>query len=74
MEMKTFRTLPSIHPIAAVEYVHFRDFANNIVYAGWVKEFSETDKLRELVLRDVQVYDFEGNMLFETPLIYLAQP
>lgn len=37
---------------AAVEYVHFRDFANRIVYAGGVREFSETDKLRELVLRD----------------------
>jgi hypothetical protein len=60
-------------PIAAVEYVHFRDFANKIVYAGWVKEFSETEKLRELVLRDAQIYDFEGNLLFETPLVYLAR-
>lgn len=58
---------------AAVEYVHFRDFANRIVYAGWVREFSETDKLRELVLRDVQVYDFDGNFLFDTPLVYLAR-
>ncbi len=60
-------------PIAAVEYAHFRDFANQIVYAGWVQEFSETDKLRELVLRDAQIYDFEGNLLFETPLVYLAR-
>jgi hypothetical protein len=60
-------------PIAAVEYVHFRDFDNKIVYAGWVKEFSETEKLRELVLRDAQIFDFEGNLLFETPLVYLAR-
>jgi hypothetical protein len=59
--------------VAAVEYVHFRDFANNIVYAGWVKEFSETEKLRELVLRDAQIFDFDGNKLFDTPLIYLAR-
>lgn len=58
---------------AAVEYVHFRDFENKIVYAGWVREFSETGALRELVLRDVEVFDFEGNLLFETPLIYLAR-
>jgi hypothetical protein len=60
-------------PIAAVEYVHLRDFANKIVYSGWVKEFSETEKLRELVLRDAQIHDFEGNLLFETPLVYLAR-
>jgi hypothetical protein len=60
-------------PIAAVEYVHFRDFEKKIVYAGWVKEFSETDKLRELVLRDAQVYGFDGSLLFETPLVYLAR-
>ena len=59
--------------VAAVEYVHFRDFTNRIVYAGWVKEFSETEKLRELVLRDAQVYDFEGRFMFEMPLIYLAR-
>jgi hypothetical protein len=59
--------------VAAVEYVHFRDFANQIVYAGWVREFSETEKLRELVLRDVEIYDFDGNKLFDTPLVYLAR-
>lgn len=59
---------------AAVEYVHFRDFANKIVYAGWVNTFSETGKLRELVLRDVQIFDFDGKMLFEMPLVYLARP
>jgi len=60
-------------PIAAVEYVHLRDFNTKIVYAGWVVSFSETEKLRELVLRDVQVFDFDGNMLFETPMVYLAR-
>jgi hypothetical protein len=49
--------------VAAVEYIHFRDFANKIVYAGWVKEFSETEMLRELVLRDAEIYDFDGNKL-----------
>jgi Family of unknown function (DUF6338) len=58
---------------AAVEYVHFRDFANKIVYAGWVEEFSETEKLRELVLRGAKIYDFDGNFMFDTPLVYLAR-
>lgn len=59
---------------AAPEYVHFRDFTNFCVYAGWVNTFSETEKLRELVLRDVIVYDFEGVKQFELPLLYIARP
>jgi hypothetical protein len=59
--------------IPAVEYAHFRDFENKLVYAGWVKEYSETEKLRELVLRDVQIFDFEGTLQYEIPLLYLAR-
>jgi hypothetical protein len=59
--------------IAAVEYVHFRDFENKFVYAGWVRTYSETDKLRELVLRDVEVFDFDGKKQYEVPLLYLAR-
>lgn len=58
---------------AAVEYVHVRVFEDEITYAGWVVAFSETGKLRELVLRDVQVYNFGGECLFETPRVYLAR-
>jgi len=56
-----------------VEYIHFRDFENQFVYSGWVNTFSETDKLRELVLRDVVVSDFDGNALFSLPFLYLAR-
>jgi len=58
---------------AEVEYVHLRDFEKRITYAGWVQLFSETEKVRELVLRDVVVYDFDGNQLFETPRVYIAR-
>jgi hypothetical protein len=57
----------------AVEYVHVRDFANQCVYAGWVNTFSETDRLRELVLLDVIVYDFDGQELYRVPRLYLAR-
>lgn len=60
-------------PRAEVEYVHLRDFEKKITYAGWVELFSETEKLRELILRDVQVYDFEGGLLFETARVYVAR-
>jgi len=58
----------------AVEYVHFRDFENEYVYAGWVNTFSETDRIRELVLLDVVVSNFEGQELYHTPRLYLARP
>jgi hypothetical protein len=59
--------------VPAVEYVHVRDFENKFVYAGWVLTFSESEKLRELVLRDVQVFDFESKLQYEIPLLYLAR-
>jgi hypothetical protein len=58
---------------AEVEYVHVRDFEKKLAYAGWVEVWSESEKQRELVLRDVIVYDFEGKTLFETPRVYLAR-
>ena len=57
-----------------VGYVHLRDFDKNISYAGWVDSFSETGKLRELLLVDVKMYDSEGNEIGdEVPLLYLAR-
>jgi hypothetical protein len=57
-----------------VEYVHVRDFDKKIVYAGWVDLFSDTEKVRELVLYEVKVFDFEGTELFAAPRVYIARP
>ena len=57
----------------ASEYVNVRDFENKITYAGYVRIFSETDKIRELVLSDVRVFSFDGDLLFESPRIYIAR-
>lgn len=57
-----------------VEYVHFRDFENGYVYAGWVGAFSESEKLRELLLRDVVIYDIEsGKEILQSPHMYLSR-
>ncbi|ABQ28845.1 DUF6338 family protein [Acidiphilium cryptum] len=58
---------------AAVEYAHVRDLDHGFLYAGWVDTFSETDKLRELVLLRVIVYNLDGEQLYETPRLYLAR-
>lgn len=57
----------------SVEYVNVRDFEKEIVYSGYVSVFSETDKLRELILRDVEVTNFAGEILFNMPKIYIAR-
>jgi heme/copper-type cytochrome/quinol oxidase subunit 2 len=57
----------------SVEYIHWRDFEQKLVYAGDVNTFSEAGDTREIVLRDVTVYDFDGNKLYDVPLMYLAR-
>ena len=58
----------------SVEYVHLRDFERKIVFTGYVDAFSETDKVREILLRDVIAYDFSGNQVLVAPRMYIARP
>ncbi len=58
---------------ASVEYVHVRDFANELTYAGWVDVYSDSGALRELTLRDVRVHGFDGELKYEMPRMYLAR-
>lgn len=59
---------------AAVEYAHVRDFSKGLTYAGWISTFSESGKLRELVLRDVIVSSLEtGEEVYEVPRLYIAR-
>jgi hypothetical protein len=57
----------------AVTFVHFRDFEQRVTYAGFVEIFSESGQLREIVLRDVIVYDFEQTEMYRVPRLYLAR-
>jgi hypothetical protein len=57
----------------AVEWIYFRDFGERVVYSGYVRLFSESGQLRELLLQDVIVYDFEGAELYRMPRLYLAR-
>lgn len=59
---------------AEVEYVHVRDFDNQLTYAGWVEVFSETGGTCELVLRDVEVTAIDGTEGYAVPRLYLARP
>ncbi len=57
----------------SLRFAHVRDFTNSVVYAGWISVFSETGKLRELVLSEVDIYDFEGRLISSPPRVYLAR-
>jgi len=57
----------------SVNWVNFRDFEQRVTYSGWVELFSESGQLRELVLREVEVYDFEGAKMYQVPRLYLAR-
>jgi hypothetical protein len=59
--------------LIATKFVHVRDFEQRVTYAGFVEVFSESGQLREIVLRDVAVYDFEGAEMYQVPRLYLAK-
>ena len=56
------------------EWVDIRDLENKIMYSGRIHLFSETEKIRELYLLNVIVYDFEGNELYRVPQMYMSRP
>ena len=60
-------------PEPAAEYVYVRDYDKQKVFSGWVRAFSETSEVRELLLRDAQVFDLEGQLLYEVPPIYIGR-
>jgi hypothetical protein len=56
-----------------VEWVWIRFAESDIVYSGWVQSFSDTEKVREIVLEDVKVYLNSANdLLYELPAVYLS--
>jgi hypothetical protein len=57
-----------------VEYVHVRDIENGFVFAGWVNTYSEGEDNRELLLRDVIVYNDESVEVSQAPYLYICRP
>ncbi len=55
-------------------YAHLYDLKNQFVYIGNIKSTSEKEGLREILFHDVEVYDFNGNLLSQAPQIYVFCP
>jgi len=57
-----------------MDYINFRDMEYGLTYAGWVDAFSETDRLREILLTDVVIYDSQsGKLLYDSPTLYISR-
>lgn len=55
------------------QVVYVRDKKNNLTYHGYVKVYSETDTISEIVLSNVTVYRYEDSEeLYEVDQIYLS--
>lgn len=55
--------------------VYVRDIGNNLTYHGQVNSFSETDHIKEIVLENVVVYEYETSAeLYTVNKIYLSRP
>jgi hypothetical protein len=56
-----------------ISWLYVRDPKNNLSYLGLRDSFSETDRIRELVLTNVKVYRYnDSKFLYEMPALYLS--
>ena len=55
-------------------WIFLRDHKLDLVYFGWIEVFSDSEKERELLLRDVKVYsNTTGEHLYDASVIYIAR-
>lgn len=58
-----------------VTEVYVRDIKNNITYHGLVDSFSENGSIKEIVLSDVKIYNYEtSEFAYSLSKIYLCKP
>ena len=56
-----------------IKYVHARDYKNDLIYAGYVRAYSESLNLRELAMYQVVIYTGKSEKITEVPYLYLAR-
>jgi hypothetical protein len=55
--------------------IHLKDIDNNLVYNGYVKYYSEDENLRELILEDVDIYEYNtGKHFNKFSKLYISIP
>lgn len=63
------------HELPDTVWVFVRDHKVDLVYFGWIAAYSDSGKERELILRDVQVFENTrpADVIYATPVMYLAR-
>ena len=56
------------------KFVKITDSVRKLIFTGWVDGFSEYDDFRELLLSDLEVYDFDEILISKSDTTYLALP
>lgn len=58
-----------------IKEVYVRDMHTNHTYHGMIQSYSETDNIKEMVLTEVKVYNYESSeYLYDSQYIYLSRP
>jgi hypothetical protein len=57
-----------------INEIYIRDLTTNQTYHGMIVSFSETDDIKEIVLRNAKVYDYvSSKYLYDIKYVYLAR-
>ncbi|MES2164216.1 MAG: hypothetical protein V4476_23935 [Pseudomonadota bacterium] len=57
------------------DWLYIRDKAAGLTYCGQIVSYSECDKIQEVVLSDVKIFDYESSdELYEVSIVYLSKP
>ena len=51
-----------------------RDLTHNMIYTGWILEFSEHDTIRELFMSKVEAHTFDHNLVSVSQTAYVGLP
>lgn len=58
-----------------VKELYIRDKESNLTYHGKLHSYSETDSIKEILLYDVDIYDYtSGDKSYSVRSVYLAKP
>ncbi len=54
--------------------IYLKDIENNLIYHGFIDYYSESDVIREILLKDVDVYSYiDSKWYYKVPCVYLSQ-
>jgi len=63
------------HNMPGNEWVYVRDHKLSLTYYGWIYAYSDSEKERELLMQDVEVFSSEekGEPLYHRKILYISR-